>query len=56
MLFLKSVKDSIKIIIIDDFHQIKKKKGDWQENTGLENLINLSSNFFDEETKLSEVF
>jgi hypothetical protein len=56
MLFLKSVKDSIKIIIIDDFHQIKKKKGDWQENTGLENLINLSSNFFGEETKLSEVF
>ena len=44
-------------MIIDDFYQIKKKSGDWQKNTNLENLLKLSENFFDNHnTSVQEIF
>lgn len=57
MSFLKKKNDLIKLLIVDDFYQIKKKSGDWQKNTNLKNLLKLSENFFDNEnTSIQEIF
>ena len=55
--FLKKKNDFVKLLIIDDFFQIRKKSGDWQKNTNLENLLKLSENFFDNHnTSVQEIF
>jgi len=57
MIFLKKKNELIKLLIIDDFYQIKKKSGDWQKNTNLNNLLTLSENFFDNhDTFVKEIF
>jgi hypothetical protein len=57
MIFLKKKNELIKLLIVDDFYQIKKKSGDWQKNTNLNNLLKLSENFFDNHnTFVKEIF
>lgn len=57
MIFLKKKNELIKLLIVDDFYQIKKKSGDWQKNTNLKDLLKLSENFFDNHnTFVKEIF
>lgn len=55
--FLKKKNNLIKLLIVDDFYQIKKNSGDWQKNTNLKNILKLSESFFDgEKTSVNEIF
>ena len=57
LIFLKKKKNSIKLVIIDDFYQIKKGNGHWQKNTNLKNILNLSKSFFENgKSSVNEIF